>query len=298
MTYPFMEAFSIMRFIAFALAVIITSGIAHSAEAPNPKGTKVKNSAEDVQRGTDEKPFSVKILPSESAKDEAAQAEKWRKEKSIQDQELVDATVLLARVTIALAFFTFLLWLATYCLARDAKATAAQQAKDMQHSLTIAQQSAGAAQMSAYAFTEAAKALLAVQRPYIFVVGVTHVQPEFTEQRVTYSLVNYGGVPAIVEHLAVSVQESPYSRPDHPPLGVDQSHEMVNDPIIPSQGKRELWQPYRNGITSDERARFFQIQVNYRGVFTQSHVTVATWRFDRLSDSFVPFGGETYNSIK
>lgn len=148
--------------VAIALVTVLVSGIAYSSEHPNLKSAKTQSSADSIQRGSDEKPLTVKILPSETAKDEAAQTEKHRKEKSVQDQELVDATIFLGKVTIALAFFTFLLWVATYRLASETKKTAAQQAKDMQASLSIAQQSAHAALLTAQSMQFADRAYIKI----------------------------------------------------------------------------------------------------------------------------------------
>lgn len=148
--------------------------------------------------------------------------------------------------------------------------------------------------MSAYAFTEATKALLAVQRPYIFVIAVVNHESTILDSYVNYTIINYGGVPAIVEHLYVGIQESTRAEPDNPPIRIDHAHEMAKDPILIPQVRRELREEYPLGLSNSERERFFQVRIEYRGIFTQSHVTVATWRFDRFSESFVPFHGPQY----
>ncbi|MBS0164731.1 MAG: hypothetical protein JSR29_01485 [Nitrospira sp.] len=261
---------------------------------PKVKAAETDNHSKAEQYGSKDSPISIQIVPTPEDQAKATNEETHKQQRSSEDRAMMGATILLAIVTTILALFTGMLWNATRELAEDAKKTATQQAMDMQRSLIIAQQSAGAAQMSAHAFTETAKALLAVQRPYIFVVDVIAVEPGYSDRHVTYSLINYGGVPAIVEYLCVGIQESTHSRPENPPLNVDQTHAMIKDPIILPQGKRDLLEYYPTGL-SDERERFFQISVGYRGVFTQSHVTVATWRFDRFSESFVRFGHDKHN---
>lgn len=121
---------------AVVLAVLF-AGVAYSSEKPNLKTTERQNNSNAEQRGSDTSTITVKILPAPDADSKAAQEEKHRNEKSIQDEKLADATVWLARITAALAVFTGLLWLATYRLARDAKRTAERQATEMKESLKI-----------------------------------------------------------------------------------------------------------------------------------------------------------------
>lgn len=124
--------------IAVVLLTVLISGIAYSSDKPNLKTAETKDTPNTEQRGSDTNPFTVKILPAPNADTKAAQEEKYRNEKAIQDEKLSDATIWLARITGVLAFFTGSLWWATYSLAKDAKRTADRQATEMTESLRIA----------------------------------------------------------------------------------------------------------------------------------------------------------------
>ena len=121
--------------------------------APDQKVSEAK------QYGTDESPFTVKILPAEDAKGKAEREEQYKKEKANEDWWLTGATI-------ALAIFTALLWGATYRLAKDAKATAAQQSTDTQTSLRIATANAEAVIKS---FNLSREDHIATHRPKIVV---------------------------------------------------------------------------------------------------------------------------------
>ena len=155
------------RIMAIVL-VVLFAGVANSSDKPNLKTADPKNNAETEQRGSDKNPVTVKVLPSTDAEAKAAQEEKYRNDKSIQDEKLADATVLLAYVTIVLAGFTALLWLATFNLARDAKRTADRQTREMQESLRIARESAKASRDAA---DIAHAAMIAGERAFVFALG-------------------------------------------------------------------------------------------------------------------------------
>jgi hypothetical protein len=204
------------RITAIVLAVLV-AGIAYSTEDPNLKTTEPKDTAKPEQRGSDNNPFTVKVLPTPDAEAKAAQEEKYRNDKSIQDEKLVDATVLLARVTIVLAGFTALLWWATYSLAKEAKRTATQQAVDMQASLATAKQSADAAKSMAATMDDTAERQL---RAYAMVKRAqlvnNHPTPSsFGAPWIYLSIKNFGRIPAtaIECRYAVCVKELELSSP-------------------------------------------------------------------------------------
>lgn len=188
------------RIMAIVLAVLF-AGVANSSEKPNLKTTEPKSSAETEQRGSDKNPFTVKVLPSPDADTKATQEEKYRYEKSAQDEKLVDATIWLVRITGILALCTGGLWWATYRLARDAKRTATQQATDMRTSLAIAKTSADAA-------LKTAKNMETADRAYM---KMTHELPGimFNETKslfqVTLRIENCGKTPASVSDVRLGV---------------------------------------------------------------------------------------------
>lgn len=292
------------------IALIVFCLLAGSAysEPPSPapleskkhEQAKTRQSQQQTnteERGSQTRPLGFEILPPNGSDETARHQRENENNKSFYDR-------LSAWSTLALAVITLFLWYATYKLANEAKKTSTQQATDMKTSLSVAQQSAEAAQMSAYAVTEAVKAALAIQRPYIFVVDVAPDDPRIPEgldTYISYGMVNYGGVPAIVEHLYVDFMEIMSAEPENHPIEVDHTHAVAKDPIILPQGKRELRHYYVEGSPTNNEW-VFQVKVEYRGIFTHSHVTVSTWRVDQSSESFVlfnsPFGGEKYNCTK
>jgi hypothetical protein len=111
------------------------------------------------------------------------------------------ATVALAVVTTLLMFFTALLWGATYALAKDAKKSAAQQARDVQASLALSRESANIATQAANAAILHAQAAVAVERPYVRVLDVSLAERDATHFAVVFTFTNYGRTPAFVTRI-------------------------------------------------------------------------------------------------
>jgi hypothetical protein len=93
--------------IALALLAVIASDSWAQSKQPSPQS---KPPATD-QRGTDQIPLSVKILPATDAKEQADKTERDRKEKAIIDEKLAFETQRIADYTDWLAVFTGLLFL-------------------------------------------------------------------------------------------------------------------------------------------------------------------------------------------
>jgi hypothetical protein len=111
----------------FLLSLLLIFGLAHSQETPaaaqssaNKKGAKL---AVD-QRGTEAQPFVIRVLPAEP---KASVAHESKSAVHFDEARTANATENLVWVTAVLAFFTFLLWVATYLLVRESKATAKKQ---------------------------------------------------------------------------------------------------------------------------------------------------------------------------
>ena len=182
----------IMRVLIAILLAVLVDGIAYSSEHPILKPAEPKNSADTEQRGSDKNPVMVKILPTQDADAKATQEEKYRNEKSIQDEKLADATVLLARVTIAHTVFTGFLWFATYRLAKDSKRTADRQAREMQASLRIAQESADTAKASV---TLAREGFISTHCPRLIVRRLI-IDYSLESSVIRYEIANIGGTQA------------------------------------------------------------------------------------------------------
>ncbi|MHC9061374.1 hypothetical protein ACYX34_01600 [Nitrospira sp. CMX1] len=282
------------------LGMVLLCGVSYSKEHPNTKAAESGQNSEAEQRGSDSNPLTIKILPSQDAESNAAREEQYKKEKVVQDQKLVDATEelrnsteSLVRVTAILAFFTALLWVATFIQARVTKKTADQQAKDMQVSLGIAKQSADAASATA-------RTLVSSQRPYIYVVKVSHVEHEILDSYTQYTIVNYGELPAIIEKLQVGISTSQGAEPDDPPISATFDHSVVSSSVFLPSEDRELreFPPGGISVTRETREVFFQVIIRYNGPITTGHESAFCWRFDKTSKNFVPFGGDKYSYTK
>jgi hypothetical protein len=137
--------------IGILVLVVLFAGVAYSKEHPNTETAETKKAPEAEQRGSNNNPVTVKILPSPDADAKAAKEEDHRQDKAIDDKRVMWATIWLAVVTTILAGVTAGLWIATYSLASDAKDAASRQAREMKISLRIARRSANASKKSAEA---------------------------------------------------------------------------------------------------------------------------------------------------
>jgi hypothetical protein len=126
---------------------------------PNQKAKQSNTATTIEQRGTDEKPFTVKIQKAPDADEKAAKDEEYRKDKAKEDRTLTTATIVLAAVTFILAICTAGLWIVTYRLAKDAEKTSRRQAREMKDSIAIAKASVDLAQQE----------FIATKRAYVFV---------------------------------------------------------------------------------------------------------------------------------
>jgi hypothetical protein len=183
---------------------------------------------------------------------------------------------------------------------------------------------ARAAQRSAVATIAQAKvardSAIKLQRPYIFVFGVSELLATTTEFYVNYTVANYGAIPAILEDVFVGFIFSDRGALDVPSRIWD-DHDLSIGPIFEASEKRgPLAEFVPNGIATGgsivvpdgsggfERARtlpdwdvppgsdiFFRVVIRYRGPFSSGHETSATWLCDRGSPQLIQRGGEDYN---
>lgn len=155
-----------------------------------------------------------------------------------------------------------------------------------------------------------------IERPYLFIFNVSYLKIEHWEDwedgsegntlSVTYSVANYGKLPAVIEDMQVSL--SVHSEP-LPPANYDYNHPLaVSAVLVPGEPRSDL----REGLLWDnvmldphEGDRpdfggmhlFFWVIIRYRGTFSGGHVTRACWRYDERTGRFVEFnGGPEHNS--
>jgi hypothetical protein len=160
-----------MRFgyLAIALAVLVafaSDSLGQSKQPPTQSKPAAQAPAPD-QRGTDQVPLAVKILPATDAQEQAEKAEHERKEKAVIDEKLAFETQRIADYTDRLALFTVLLFCVAVAQAglflwqlrymrqgmRDAEMAAKDSADATRDSVTLAKDTAQR-QLRAYVFLD------------------------------------------------------------------------------------------------------------------------------------------------
>lgn len=143
-----------MRTICFIAVFSFMFGSVHGATSPNSLAKKVNQTsiaqanAAPNQPGTEALPVFVKIVHARDVEAEVAR-EKKEEDRDGWDRAMAMATIALAGITLALAFFTGLLWWQTLCLAKDARSASERQSADTKESLRIADNSAQTAEKHA-----------------------------------------------------------------------------------------------------------------------------------------------------
>jgi hypothetical protein len=115
----------IIQWLVLCISLLLVS--AYSDAQPQPQTAQPKKAAKAERLGSEKFPLSVQIVPTTDAEKKAAEEKKHQKEKADEDRWLTNSTIWLAGVTTILAFFTALLWLATYRLVKGSKDTAERQ---------------------------------------------------------------------------------------------------------------------------------------------------------------------------
>jgi hypothetical protein len=123
---------------------------------------------------------------------------------------------------------------------------------------------------------------------------------------VTYSVANYGKLPAIIEDMQVSL--SVFTEPLSP-AKFDFNHRLAISAVLsPGETRNDLdeglgWEDFGSDEYGNDAPNlgskdlFFWVVIRYRGTFTGGHVTRACWRYDERTGRFVEFnGGPEHNS--
>jgi hypothetical protein len=154
-----------------------------------------------------------------------------------------------------------------------------------------------------------------IERPYVFVYNVSPLKVErFGDDAeedgvhlsVTYSVANYGKLPAVIENMRVSL--SVFTEPLDP-ANFDFNHPLaVSAVLVPGEPRNDLdeglgWNDYGSDEYGQDAPNlgnndlFFWVVIRYHGTFTGGHVTKACWRYDERTGRFVEFnGGPEHNS--
>jgi hypothetical protein len=232
-----------MRFRCIVLALALLAAFASDSwgesRQPPPK-TSQQNSTQQ-ERGTDNSPVVVKVIPPERSKDDLAREDAKDKEKLAVDSRI-------ASLTGDLAFYTKLLFVATAVLALITAGlviASFSQVSDAREAIAAAVKSANAAVISADVAKLNAQAIIAAERAYVFVEiflenvadiikymeGMQSVSPR--PIMIQYRFTNYGKTPAFIREIsygAIIAENLPrqreYSQVLHLPthlLGAEQS---------------------------------------------------------------------------
>jgi hypothetical protein len=294
-----------LRCLAISLALLeaFASDSWGQSKQPSPK-TGQQNSAQQ-ERGTDNSPVVVKVIPTEKSKDDLAR----EIEKQESDRQLVKLTGDLAKYTWLLFVATGLLGLVTAGLV----ILGFRQVRDARRSIKAAEDSTRIAE----------RALTELERPYIFIFGVGQVREDGDSHEffVEYTVVNYGKMPAIIEGAWIDFVIDNKGEPPIPPLLYD-GHSLLSSPILQSGERRENICAYAplgmaketlavniNVKTGAETACpdfnipdgfdvFFRATISYHGPSSKGHETGALWLFNPGSFEFAQRGGEEYNYTK
>jgi hypothetical protein len=182
------------------------------------------------------------------------------------------------------------------------------QLRYMRNGMEDATRAAKAAEDAAKASTEQAKtaerALTELERPWVFLFGISRPQQDDGGFFVTYTVANYGKMPAIIEYPRISfVFEDTQGNPQTPTLVSDDNSLMTSQILKAGEERvlREYFPANTDGsvrfviINQDtpeetlhavpsvdlgaEHIMFFRSIICYRGPNSQGHETGANWLY-------------------
>jgi hypothetical protein len=154
-----------------ALLLLTGSALAQSQQPPASSNAPTNPAAQPAapdQRGTDQVPLTVKVLPGQDTKEQADKAEHDRKEKAVIDEKLAFETQRIADYTDRLTWFTLLFFFA----AIGQIALFFWQLRLIKESLGPAETLALTAQRQA---ETAEKSFVASQRPWVGIDNISNI---------------------------------------------------------------------------------------------------------------------------
>lgn len=266
-----------------------------------PSNQSAQPSAQD-QRGTDQIPFSVKIVPGERTKEQAEKEEGERREKdekAVVDRQLIDQTQRLADETGNLATYTF--WLARFTLFLFFAAVV--QIGVFVWQLRLIRKTADAAKEAADIAKTSSEAAIAFERPYVRINGISARIRDinrtfgdvfqnteiFREPYAICTIENYGKTLAFVYGIAAQLRFS-----DHDPPCILTVGAPIPVITLKTGGFYSFTVPLGEPI-NQQRAEDIQSSVQhfwlhfnfvYGDVLGKTHQTTDRWRYDLPLDSF------------
>lgn len=289
-----------MRFRCLVIALTLWAAFASDSwgqsKQPSPKASQQK--ATQQERGTEESPVVVKVLPAEKPKDELAR----ETEKQEADRQLVKLTSDLAHYTRLLFWATGFLALVTGGLVYFGF----RQVRDNRRSIKAAEDSTRIAE----------RALTELERPYLFILDYNWLLTENAKADglkcgFVFSVANGGKLPVFIKavKLGIRIGESIPSIYDEPSI-----HDLLTAPLIAGGEQRRVIQGFTD--EGDEPALECQIRggmalipgsvikaggviakisIEYDGPTTTGHATTACWEWHPVKHAFTQYGGPGHN---
>jgi hypothetical protein len=290
-----------LRCLVIALTLLLAAIASDSwgqSKQPSPKASQQK--ATQQERGSEDSPVVVKVLPAEKPKDELAR----EIEKQDADRQLVKLTGDLAHYARLLFWATGFLALVTGGLVYFGF----RQVRDNRRSIKAAEDSTRIAE----------RALTKLERPYLFILDYNWLLTEKAkadgpECGLVYTVANGGKLPAFIKavKLGIGIGESIPSMQDEPPV-----HDFLTAPLIAGGEHRQVVQGFR--LEDDDKpAHEYQIRggmalipgsllveasrviakisIEYDGPITTGHTTTACWEWHPVKYAFTQYGGPGHN---
>jgi hypothetical protein len=277
------------------LATAFAQAPKHQSQQPSPKAGQYPPTQQE--RGTENSPVIVKVLPTEKPKDELDR----EIEKQESDRQLVKLTGNLATYTKALFIATGILALITAGLV----VVGFFQVRDAKAAIAAAVKSANVAE----------RALTDLERPYLFILDynwllVDAAKEIGAETGWAYIVANVGKLPAVITRVSSGTR---FGR-SIPPLNDEPAiAELLTAPLIGADERRKVKQSLSNdddprheceirggkaiipGIAFKTGGVIVKICIEYDGPLTRGHVTTACWEWHPVKHAFTQHGGPKDN---
>jgi hypothetical protein len=289
----------------------------------NPPSTQTTQPTAPEQRGTDQVPFTVKILPTPDAKENADKEERERREKAEIDRKLAFETQRIADYTFYLGLFTVALFCAALgqiVLFWIQLKLIRSETKKARISLNIARRSANASGQAAEAARVAVEHIPKVERAYLHIVIVDETisraagilaanqdklsgdgHLESMKPNVRYVFKNYGKTPALVKEISHTITHAPSLPDDIDYIPVDI---VLNETFVATgDSTQELRCTFTDTLSTQhaaeivrgQRTYWFHGQIVYDDIFGDEQVHRFVWKYSGGSHGFRPVQHPKYS---
>jgi hypothetical protein len=252
------------------------------------------------QRGTDQIPLTVKVLPAPDAKEKAEKEDHERQEKAKVDEKLAFETQRIADYTDRLALFTVFL----FCVAVVQAGffiwqlrMMRSEAKKARINLNVAKRAANAAALNAQAVMDAEGAHLypIIKKSNLkdaFQSSILHsTLPEneiLPAPRVVYCFINYGRTPAVLEKVMHGMRFYPPGSTSRVTNQADRSLEIAVSHQETAEIPCDISEVFNHGkamaVLEYKGELLFYGELFFRDFFNRSFVCY--WEFDGRPDGF------------